>query len=97
MKLQLLNDLGIPFDLSGASTVELVLPYHRGELRKAVDILDIETGMIKAALTDFEIQGLKDGTGQTFWVSVKRENKLFTFEFSKTLNVTIKDGRKVIE
>ena len=97
MKLQLVNDTGIPFSVQGFDSVKVLLPYHSGVLKKAVDILDADNGMIGAVLTDFEIQGLKDGNAQTFWVTAQKGNQIFTFEFPKLLNVENENGRKAIK
>lgn len=97
MKLQLFNDLGIPFNLKATDSVKVLFPYHSGVIEKGVDILDDETGMIQVVFTDFELQGLKEGANQTFWAKAIKGNQLFTFEFPKALTVEIRDGRKAID
>lgn len=97
MKLQLLNELGIPVRVNPTDAVKVLLPYHAGVLEKAVDILDGDSGMIETVLSDFELQGLKEGAGQTFWATLRKGNQIFTFEFSKLLNVGTRDGKKQID
>jgi len=97
VKLQLVNDIGIPFPAHECDSIKVLLPYHSGVLEKAIDMATVKDAMIDVSLTDFELQGLKDGTGQTFWAHAKKGNQLFTFEFAKALNVCTKDGRKFVE
>jgi hypothetical protein len=94
MKLQLLNGVGIPFPLNGCDLIKAHLPYHSGVLEKAVDILDADSGKITVLLSDFELQGLKEGTSQTFWVVLQKGSEHHTFEFTGLLNVGTRDGRK---
>lgn len=96
MKLQLLSELGIPFDLSGVDEIKVLLPYHIGNLEKITKIPS-DDNYVEVEISDFEIQGLKEGPAQTFYATVKKGNSIYTFEFPKMLTVASKDGRKVIE
>jgi len=95
LKLALFNADGIPFGLKAEDLVEVVLPYHEGSLKVPVKILE-ETENFEVHLDDFQSGGLKEGENQTFWAILKRGNKSLTFEFSKSLTVLSKNGKKSI-
>ena len=98
MKLQIFNEFGSPLNLQGADSIKFRFPYENGEVleKNNAEILDFQKGTVKIELSDFEIQGLKTGEKQNFYADIVIGRKKFTVEFTKGLNVTEKNQRKVL-
>lgn len=99
MKLRVLNEFGSPLNLQGCDGIKVRLPYENGEVleKSNAEILDYEKGHFKIELSDFEIQGLKSGTGQSFFGELRFGSDIYKVEFRKGLNVVQKDNRKALE
>ena len=98
MKLRITNSFGAPLNLQGCDGIKIMLPYDNGEVleKNKVTILDIHEGKIQVDLDDFEVQGLKVGSAQTFRGEAKFGDTTYHIVFAKGLNVELKNERKLI-
>lgn len=103
IKCRVLNQYGIPENISGASQILVEFPYENSETlsksmaNKHVKILDATKGEIEVSLSDFEVQGIPASEKQTFHVKIKVLGKIKTYRFNEALSIAVEDSRKVIK
>jgi len=99
VKLQVINEFGIPMALNGCEGIKILLPYENGETleKTKFTILDELSGKFEVDVDDFEIQGLKSGSGQTFVGEIYFQDHTAKVVFSKGLNVELRNDRKVLK
>ena len=99
MKLQVLNEYGVPMPLVGCEAIKIKLPYENGETleKSKFSIIDAASGKFEIEVDDFEIQGLKVGESQTFNGEFRFEDSLVKVVFTKGLNVELRNDRKSIK
>lgn len=98
MKLRILNEQRFPLNLNGCDGIKILFQYENGHTleKKSVNIINKDEGKIQVELSDFEIQGLKVGDGQTFRGELVFGETTFHVVFSKALNVELVNERKSI-
>jgi hypothetical protein len=96
MKVRLRNEFGIPINLLKANQITLYFQRDDGGMlgKKDFSVVDAQNGVLEFTLTDFEVQALKTGKHQDFFAKVVVGDEVLTIEFSKGLDVVIKDERK---
>jgi len=96
-KCKILSKFKTPLPLHNAIGITLKFPYSDGrELEKSVvSIVDAEAGIIEFSLTDFELQGLLEGTNQNFKAEVYFPTHKEVVLFAKSLNIIMENDRKV--
>lgn len=99
MKLKVVNEYGVAMPLIGVESIKVKLPYENGETleKSKFTILDEAHGIFNIELDDFEIQGLKTGSGQTFHADIQFQNSLVRVEFTKGLNIELNNDRKKLK
>jgi len=95
-KCKILSKFKTPLPLQAALGIKLIFPYEDGRtLEKSdVTILSMDKGIIQFSLTDFELQGLKEGMGQNFTAEVLFSTHKEIVLFAKSLNIVIENDRK---
>lgn len=101
LKLKVLNEYDVAFPLMNPDNIIVKFPYHMGYLEKSlaynqVKIIDQKHGEIEVELSDFEIDGIPEGQNQDFYMTIFRGIKKYEALFSRCLNVTFKDGKKIL-
>lgn len=96
-KCRILSKYKTPLPLNNAVGIKLCFPYEDGrELEKnSVTIVDAEKGLIEFELSDFEIQGLKAEIDQSFRAEVTFPQHKELVVFSKCMNISLENDRKV--
>jgi hypothetical protein len=97
LKLKLCNEFGNVLNLNNVDGVKLFFEYENGKTleKNSFRVTDIAGGLGEVELTDFEIQGLKVGKSN-FTAQIFMGDDILIMEFTKGLDVTIDNDRKVI-
>lgn len=98
MKLRILNEFGNPFQLHKADAIKVLFPYEDGRVleKNQVKIIDSAKALIEVELSEFEIDGMAVGAGQSFKAEVLVGDTVFIVSFAKGLNVEMREGKKVL-
>lgn len=96
-RLRILSEFKTPLPLKQALGIKILLPYHNGATleKNAVDVIDDEAGIIEFGLSDFELQGLPEGLGQSFKAEIQTMTHKLVVLFAKGMNITVENERKV--
>lgn len=96
-KCKILSKFKTPLPLHNATGIKLIFPYEDGRTleKSVVSILDADKGLIEFSLSEFELQGLKQGEGQSFTAEVYFPAHKEVVLFAKSLNIVIENERKV--
>ena len=93
LKMMILNSLGLPDALGNPQEIEVQFPYENAEtLTKRmsyghVKVIDVSKGQIEVSLSQFEVDGMPVGDGQSFSVDIIEGDKKRTAKFERVLNI----------
>lgn len=100
IKFQVLNDFRAPALISKATDFVALFSHDNGDVleKNDVKIIDIINAIGEISLSDFEVQGLQSGKGQSFILKYSVEGKRYTANFPDAYSVEIdNEGRKKID
>lgn len=98
LKVKILNEFGMPLNLKNASEILFKFPYldHRILTKRNANVVDADESIVEVTLDEMDINGLNEGKEQNFKAEVVIDGVKHTVLFAKSLNVEIKNGKKVI-